>query len=235
MTRLISEGLLAWQMPAHDSVLRDFERFSQLLLEKNRDINLTALTEEADIAALHFLDCLSLFRAAPLSGSRIVDVGSGAGFPAVPLKLYDRTVSLTALDSAGKRIAFLDEVRALFALNDFTCLQARAEELGLLPGCRDSYDYAVSRAVAGLNILCELCLPFVRQGGAFLAMKGTSSDEELAAAGNAIRSLGGRLEKTFDYTIPGTDVTHRIIIIRKISQTPQGYPRRFAKISKSPL
>lgn len=209
------------------------ERFAELLLEKNRVMNLTAITAPRDVAALHLLDSLALGRIAELEAERVVDVGAGAGFPGVPLAIAGPDLHLTLLDSLGKRVDFLRETCGILGLENTQCVHARAEEFA--KNRRESFDAAVSRAVAPLPILCELCLPLVKTGGRMLAMKSSHSEEEINQAKPAIKLLGGQLEWTKDYTIPTTDVTHRIISIKKCAPTPQKYPRRFAQIKKTPL
>lgn len=175
----------------------------------------------------------ALLRMEDFRGKRVVDVGTGAGFPGMPLRLLEPDFDLTLLDSLGKRMAFLQEVCNAMALQRVTCVHARAEEFAAQE--RERFDLAVSRAVAPLNVLCELSLPLVRVGGSFLAMKSVDCGEELQSAKSAISQLGGQLEGCEDYTIPGTDVTHRVVRIRKVRPTPKTFPRAFAKIKKNPL
>lgn len=208
-------------------------RYGELLLETNKVMNLTAITEPKDVATLHFLDSAALLTLADLKGKTVVDVGTGAGFPGMPMKILEPSIQLTLLDSLGKRITFLQEVCDKLGLTDVQCVHARAEEFAAEH--RQSFDFAVSRAVANLSVLGELCLPLVKPGGYFLSMKSVESGQELEAAKKAIQILGGRVERTADYQIPGTDVTHRVIFIKKIAETPKKYPRPFAKIKKNPL
>lgn len=208
-------------------------RYGELLLETNKVMNLTAITEPKDVATLHFLDSAALLTLADLKGKTVVDVGTGAGFPGMPMKILEPSIQLTLLDSLGKRITFLQEVCDNLGLTDVQCVHARAEEFAAEH--RQSFDFAVSRAVANLSVLGELCLPLVKPGGYFLSMKSVESGQELDAAKKAIQILGGRVERTADYQIPGTDVTHRVIFIKKIAETPKKYPRPFAKIKKNPL
>ena len=208
-------------------------RYGELLLETNKVMNLTAITEPKDVATLHFLDSAALLTLADLKGKTVVDVGTGAGFPGMPMKILEPSIQLTLLDSLGKRITFLQEVCDNLGLTDVQCVHARAEEFAAEH--RQSFDFAVSRAVANLSVLSELCLPLVKPGGYFLSMKSVESGQELDAAKKAIQILGGRVERTADYQIPGTDVTHRVIFIKKIAETPKKYPRPFAKIKKNPL
>ena len=207
--------------------------FAEMLLEKNQVMNLTAITDPTDVAQLHLLDCAAMLTFADLADKSVVDVGTGAGFPGMPLQILQPHARLTLLDSLGKRINFLQEVCDALGLEKTTCVHARAEEFAREH--RQSFDYATSRAVAALNVLCELALPLVKVGGAFLAMKSVDSDEELRQAKSAIAQLGGTVESVQDYTIPGTEVQHRLIVIRKVKPTPTTFPRPFAKIKKSPL
>lgn len=228
---LLREGLSGWGLAA-DAAPRLLE-FSDRLLEKNRVMNLTAITDPVDVVTLHLLDCAVLLRMEDFRGKRVVDVGTGAGFPGMPLRLLEPDFDLTLLDSLGKRVAFLQEVCNAMALQRVTCVHARAEEFAAQE--RERFDLAVSRAVAPLNVLCELSLPLVRVGGSFLAMKSVDCGEELQSAKSAISQLGGQLEGCEDYTIPATDVTHRVVRIRKVRPTPKTFPRAFAKIKKNPL
>ncbi len=207
-------------------------RYLELIEEKNAVMNLTAIREPAEAVKLHFLDALGIATVMDMSGKRVIDVGCGLGIPGMALKLYDDSIELTLLDSLGKRIEFLKDVCDEVG-TQAECIHARAEELARER--REGYDIAVSRAVAELNILCELVLPFVRVGGIFCAMKSSGSDEELKCAKNAIKTLGGRLLDVHDYKIPFTDVTHRLLIIEKVERTDEKYPRKFARISKNPL
>ena len=209
------------------------EEFSRRLLERNQVMNLTAITDPAEVATLHFLDSLCLLPMAEWTGKAVVDVGTGAGFPGMPLAIVRPDAAVTLLDSLGKRVKFLEECRDALGLRNVTCVHARAEEFAA--GHREGFDIAVSRAVAALPVLCELCLPLVRPGGKFLAMKSVESDQELASAGHAIATLGGAVAAVRDYVIPGTQVRHRLIIVEKAKKTPEKYPRMFAKIKKNPL
>ena len=232
MEKLLRAGFAALGLPLDETALTRFETYYELLEERSKVMNLTAIHGETDVAQLHFLDSAALLTVEPLAGKSVIDVGTGAGFPGLPLKIAQPDISLTLLDSLDKRVRFLGDVCAATGLADVTCLHARAEEA---PELRGRFDAAVSRAVARLYLLCELCLPFVRTGGAFLAMKSVECGPELERAAHAIELLGGRVERTADYQIPGTEVTHRLVIIKKVAQTPKKYPRAFAKIKKNPL
>lgn len=231
MEALLRKGLA--ELGLDDGGTPSLLRYGELLLEKNKVMNLTAITEPQDVAALHFLDSAALLALADFRGKSVVDVGTGAGFPGMPMKILEPSIHMTLLDSLGKRITFLQEVCEDLGLTDVQCVHARAEEFAAEH--RQGFDFAVSRAVANLSVLCELCLPLVKVGGTFLSMKSVESDGELEQAEKAIRLLGGQVERTADYRIPGTEVTHRVIFIKKVAETPKKYPRPFAKIKKNPL
>lgn len=223
---------LAGRVPA-DAPER-LARYGRLLLEKNKVMNLTAIRDEAGVARLHMLDCAALLNCAELRGKTLIDVGSGAGFPGLALKILCPELSVTLLDSLGKRTDWLSEVSAeLDAPVRVVC--ARAEEAARLDEFREKFDFAAARAVAELRLLCELCLPFVKAGGAFLAMKGADCAQELEDARRAAGQLGGRIGECEDYAVPATDVTHRVVVIRKLSSTPEQFPRSWARIKAKPL
>lgn len=231
MEQLLQTGLSALGLPTEG--IAALERYAQLLVEKNKVMNLTAITAPSEIATLHFLDSAALLTAADFRGKSVVDVGTGAGFPGLPLRIVEPSIHLTLLDSLNKRIDFLKEVCQDLGLPDVSCIHSRAEEFAAQH--RESFDIATSRAVASLPLLCELCLPLVKPGGLFLAMKSVDSDQEIAGAERAIATLGGAVESIRDYAIPGTDVRHRVVLIKKLRETPKKYPRAFAKIKKNPL
>lgn len=205
-----------------------FCAFGEALLVKNQVMNLTAITEPEKVARLHFADCLSLLKIVDCRNKSVIDVGCGAGFPGVPMKLGEPSIRLTLLDSLQKRINWLRETMQRLGV-EADCVSARAEEYQ----AREQFDIATSRAVARLNVLAELCLPFVRVGGYFLAMKATAADEELAEAKHALSVLGGKVERIAEYELDG--ITRRVVVIRKVRPTPPAYPRRFAKIKQQPL
>lgn len=234
---ILSRGLEEYGLSprADPCAVRNLQAYCQSLLNKNQEMNLTAITDPADAANLHMLDCAALLKCAELEGKSLIDVGTGAGFPGMVLKMLVPSLELTLLDSLNKRLDFLLEVCGELSVQGVRTVHARAEEAGLDPAFRERFDFAAARAVADLRLLCELCLPFVKVGGRFLAMKGTGSDGEIEAAQSAIRLLGGRVERCFDYAIPRTEVAHRVVIVEKIAPTPAKYPRRWAKIQKAPL
>ena len=232
MRTILTEGFAALGLPASEAALAGFETYFRLLDERGSFMNLTAIRGEADTARLHFLDCAALLTLHDFQNRSVIDVGTGAGFPGLPLKLMEPSIRLTLLDSLDKRVRFLQEVCDAVGLEDVTCLHARAEEQ---PELRETFDLAVSRAVARLDVLCELCLPFVKVGGAFLAMKARGAAEELDEAGRAIEVLGGGKAELLPYAIPGTDAEHCVVRIEKTKPTPAKYPRRWAKIQKEKI
>ncbi len=237
MEALIQSGLVqlgqAQAVPLEAPAL--LARYGKLLVEKNQVMNLTAITDPQDVATLHMLDCAALLNCAGFAGKSLIDVGTGAGFPGLPLKILVPSLETTLLDSLNKRVDWLNETIDALGLEGAQAIHGRAEEASREPDLRERFDFATARAVADLRLLCELCLPFVKTGGRFLAMKGTDCGQELNAALPAIQILGASVERIFDYQIPHTNVTHRIILIQKTAPTPEKYPRRWAKIQKSPL
>lgn len=231
MDAILTQGLA--QLNLDGGKIPRLTAFSRLLLEKNKVMNLTAITEPRDVATLHLLDSAYLLTLADFSDKTAVDVGTGAGFPGMPMGILCPECRLTLLDSLGKRIDFLQAVTDELGLENISCVHARAEEFAARH--RESYDFAVSRAVAALPMLTELALPLVKPGGLFMAMKSVESDEEIAAARGAIGQLGGKIEEIRDYTVPCTEIRHRVVLIRKVRPTPAQFPRAFAKIKKSPL
>ena len=207
--------------------------FARRLLEKNQVMNLTAITEPRDVATLHLLDCAALLALCPLQGKRVVDVGTGAGFPGMVLRILEPDFDLTLLDSLGKRVDWLRQTCEEMELARVACVHARAEEFAAQQ--RQRYDVATSRAVAALPLLSELALPLVKVEGCFVAMKSVDSDGEIDSARGAIGQLGGRIEAIRDYTVPGTAIVHRAVIIRKVKDTPPQFPRAWAKMKKAPL
>ena len=227
------EEILRQSLPLDETALRRFRRYYELLTEWNAVMNLTAISGEEDTARLHFLDCAALAELVDLSGKRVIDVGTGAGFPGMVLKILRPETELTLLDSLDKRLRFLSTVCGELGFADVQCLHARAEEAP--PELRQSFDVACSRAVARLNLLAELCLPFVKLGGVFAAMKGPEVTEELREAEKGIRLLGGEVERVAEYAVPGTELRHNAVLIRKVSETPKKYPRKWGQMKKKPL
>lgn len=230
MRDLLTAGLTALDLdPAAADKLA---RYAELLLEKNKVMNLTAITVPHDVATLHLLDCAALAAQLDLSGKRVIDVGTGAGFPGMVLAILRPDLQITLLDSLQKRIGFLEQTAARLGLANVRCIHARAEDGAQDSELREQFDMATARAVAAMPVLTEYCLPFVKNGGIFAAMKGPS--ETAAQAENAAKLLGGAVVGEEQYTLP-TAGDRRIIRIEKVSATPKKYPRRSDKIKKQPL
>ena len=235
MQARISAGLAQLGLTPPPQAAAQLARYGQLLLEQNQVMNLTAITRPEEVATLHFLDSAALLGCAGLAGASLVDVGTGAGFPGVVLKVLAPDLRLTLVDSLGKRLDWLETVCQALGLEGVTLRHDRAEELAQEPDWREAFDFAAARAVADLRVLAELCLPFVRVGGRFLAMKAAGCQAEVDAAGRAVSVLGGRLLPAWHYAIPGTEVKRTVAAVEKIAPTPKGYPRRWARIRKAPL
>lgn len=233
LERILEDGFAELGITPDAHTEARLRTYYERLTEANRVMNLTAISGEEDSTRLHFLDCAAMLAHVDMGARRVIDVGTGAGFPGLVLKTVQPDIKLTLLDSLDKRVGFLRDTCAVLGFEDVECIHARAEEAD--SSLRESFDYATARAVARLELLCELCLPFVKVGGEFVAMKGPEVGEELSAAGRAISLLGGRAEKPIQYTVPGTDITHSLVIIKKERPTPAKYPRRWAQIKKQPL
>lgn len=217
----------------------DYEKFSVycgMLQDWNQRMNLTAITDDRGIAVKHFADSVLPLSMAELpQGARLIDVGTGAGFPGLVLKILDPTIQLTLLDSLGKRVDWLGELCQELHLPDVTLLKGRAEELSRQKEHREGYDVAVSRALASMPVLAELCLPYVKPGGLFLAMKSNKTDEEIDAARAIIQTLGGEDPFVMDYLLPETEIYHRVVTVFKSRPTPKAYPRKWSKIKEAKI
>ncbi len=230
MLQTLTAGLPALDLSLDAEICQRLCAFGEAVVRQNQVMNLTAITEPDQVAKLHLLDSLTVLKTENLRGKRLIDVGCGAGFPGVPLKIGCPELELTLLDSLGKRMNWLSQILPELGISA-RCVTARAEEFAAQE--RECYDFATSRAVARLNILLELTAPFVKVGGAVLAMKGAAAREELEEARSAIGKLGLKLEKVWDFPMDGT--AHSVIVLRKVKPTPPQYPRAYAKIKKSPL
>ena len=230
MRQTLDEGLPLLGLDLPEQTRQKLCDFAAAVVKQNEVMNLTAITEDDQVAKLHLLDSLTVAAAADLKGKTLIDVGCGAGFPGVPLAIACPDTRVTLLDSLGKRMKWLEEILPQLDISA-RCITARAEEAA--GEYRESFDYATSRAVARLNILLELTAPYVKVGGAVLAMKGSAAREELAECAGAIKKLGLKLEDVKEYPIDGA--SHAVIVLRKVSSTPKQYPRRYAKIKQSPL
>lgn len=230
MRETLDKGLEALGLSLPEQSRETLCAFGEAMIKQNEVMNLTAITEPKQVAKLHLLDSLTVLCAADLAGKRLIDVGCGAGFPGVPLAIACPQADITLLDSLGKRMHWLETVLPELGVHA-QCITARAEEA--VADRREQYDFATSRAVARLNILLELTAPYVKVGGAVLAMKGAAAKEELAECKNAIKKLGLKLEEIREFPIDGA--SHAVIVLRKIAPTPKAYPRRYAKIKQAPL
>ena len=230
MKETLAKGLPGLGLSLPDEIQNTLCAFGEAVIEQNKVMNLTAITEPTQVAKLHLLDSLSLLSLEDLTGKKVIDVGCGAGFPGVPVKIACPGMQLTLLDSLGKRMQWLETVLPTLGV-EAECVTARAEEA--VSDRRECYDYATSRAVARLNILLELTAPYVKVGGKVLAMKGTAAREELQEAKNAISRLGLQVEKVEEFPMDGT--AHTVIVLKKVKNTPPQYPRRYAKIKQMPL
>ena len=231
MLNTLKEGLPQLGLELSDEICNQLCDFGRAMVKQNEVMNLTGITEDAPVAKLHLLDSLTVMSCADLEGKTLIDVGCGAGFPGVPLSIACPGAKVTLLDSLAKRMNWLETVLPQLGVKNAECITARAEEA--VATRRESYDFATSRAVARLNILLELTAPYVKVGGAVLAMKGAAAKEELEEAKSAIGKLGLKIEQVREFPVDGT--AHAVIVLRKVSPTPAKYPRRFAKIKQNPL
>ena len=230
MKQTLCQGLPRLGLDLTEQIQQKLCDFGYAVIRQNEVMNLTAITEPSQVAKLHLLDSISLLAVQALSGKRLIDVGCGAGFPGVPVKIACPGVQLTLLDSLGKRMNWLADILPQLGV-EAECVTARAEEA--VVDRRESYDVATSRAVARLNILLELTAPYVKVGGYVLAMKGTAAKEELDEAKTAIKKLGLKLEAVREF--PQEDTAHTVIVLKKVAPTPAQFPRRYAKIKQAPL
>ena len=220
-----------------DRQLGLFDQYFAFLVSENEKFNLTNITARDEVFKKHFIDSLSLFSyGLDLTQSyQVIDVGSGAGFPGIALKIAFPSLTITLLDSLYKRVSFLEELIALLNLSGIHAIHGRAEDLARSPSFRELYDFCVSRAVANLSTLSEYCLPFVKPGGLFIAYKSEDVADEINNAQNGISLLGGQVDKHISFTLPNSDITRSLVGIRKVSETPSKYPRRAGLPGKKPL
>lgn len=234
LTKLLLEGSAAYGVALSEPQINAFLQYKDILKEWNEKMNLTAIEDDRDVILKHFIDSLSIAPYLKNDKVKLIDVGTGAGFPGIPLKVVFDQVEITLFDSLEKRVRFLTEVVTALKLTGIRAVHGRAEDFGVKPDYREKFDVAVARAVANLPVLLEYCLPFVKTGGLFIAMKG-SNTEELTASRKALEVLGGEIEAVREITLPFSDMKRNILQVRKLRQTPTKYPRKAGKPSKEPL
>ncbi len=219
----------------NDKQIEQFKIYMDMLLSYNENINLTAITDKDEVILKHFVDSITLIQSQKLGeGVSMIDIGAGAGFPSLPVKIARTDIKVTMLDSLNKRICFLEDVISSLGLKDIDAVHLRAEDGGRTE-LREAFDIATARAVANLAVLAEYALPFVKVGGYFLAMKGSAPEDEINAAKPAIKELGGKIESVMDISIDNGEINHSIVIIKKILKTPSKYPRKAGKPVKEPI
>ena len=232
----LREKAAAFGIKLSDHQLEQFETYYEMLVEKNKVMNLTAITEKNEVIDKHFADSLALIKSGvPLTGQKILDIGTGAGFPGIPLKIAFPELEIVLLDSLNKRINFLNEVIEVLGLQNVETCHGRAEDFGHRKEYREQYDLCASRAVANLSTLTEYCLPFVKVGGQFISYKSGNVDNELKESSKAIKILGGEAGKVCSFVLPGTDFARTLVPIKKIKMTGNKYPRKAGTPSKEPL
>jgi len=234
--QILSEGLEQLGIKTDENKLKKLILFKDALLEWNEKINLTTITDEREIFIKHFIDSATCLKSGIIKPeSKVIDVGTGAGFPGMVLKILRDDITMTLLDSLNKRIVYLEDTVAKLGLKQVDIIHGRAEEYGAKPAYREKFDIVLSRAVASLNVLCEYCLPFIKKEGCFLCQKGPSYDDELKEAEKAIKLLGGRLDNIEEHKLPYSDIKHYILVIKKIENTPTKYPRKPGKPAANPI
>ena len=240
MNNVLTEKVKELSIVLNDKQIQQFEQYYNILVEWNKVMNLTAITEYEEVVEKHFLDSLSIvkvgsFDQKKLTGKSVIDIGTGAGFPGIPLKIAFPELKITLLDSLNKRVNFLNEVIEMLGLKDVTAVHGRAEDYARHADYREQFDLCVSRAVANLSTLSEYCLPYVKTGGHFIPYKSGRIQEELTEAKTAIKILGGSLEKTEKFQLADTDMERSFVVIRKIQPTGKKFPRKAGLPSKEPI
>lgn len=232
---LLKEGAKEYSILLSNAQIDKFSQYARLLAEWNEKINLTAITDPEGIVIKHFLDSLSIAELIPDETKTLIDVGTGGGFPGIPLKVIRDNLKVTLLDSLDKRVKFLNEICSNLMLKDIVSVHGRAEDFGVDKKYRERFDFVTARAVANLPVLLEYCLPFVSIGGMFIAMKGPDAKEELKESQKALDILGGEIEDVKIFTLPNSDIERYLILIKKCRHTPTNYPRKSGKPTKQPI
>lgn len=230
-TACANEGL-AFDEDKYDK----FIKYKELIKTWNEKINLTAITEDEEIVKKHFIDSIKVFRFSRFKEARrVIDVGTGAGFPGIPISIIEPNIEVVLLDSLNKRVNFLNEVIKDLKLSNISAVHGRAEDLAREKNFRESFDFAVSRAVANMAVLSELCIPYVKVNGYFIALKGPSVDEEINEGRKAVITLGGNINDILNVEVEGTELRHNLVIVKKVKETPKLYPRKAGTVSKKPI
>lgn len=233
---LLENGLKNFNIDVNDTMLEKFEKYREILVEYNKNMNLTGITEQREVYIKHFLDSVAIFKDGYImDGLSVIDVGTGAGFPGIPYKICNPTIKLTLLDSLNKRINFLKDVCTNIGFDDVEFVYGRAEDFGQNEDFREKFDIATARAVANLPVLLELCIPFVKVGGFFICLKGPNAENEVEEAKNAMDVLDVKLVENIEVSLPDEELKHRILVFKKIKETLGKYPRKAGKLSKKPL
>lgn len=233
---IMSTALSDVKLPFNEDTYNKFMQYKDMIKDWNEKINLTAIVEDEQIVKKHFIDCIKIFKCSPLKEAKsIIDIGTGAGFPGVPIKIIKNDINVVLLDSLNKRINFLNEVINKIELKNIYTVHGRAEDFSRKIEYREKSDVAVSRAVANLAVLSELCIPYVKVGGYFVAMKGPSVEEEIIEGKNAVSILGGKIDDIIKIEIEDSDLNHNLVVIKKVKETPKIYPRKAGTAVKKPL
>ncbi|MBC2582646.1 16S rRNA (guanine(527)-N(7))-methyltransferase RsmG [Clostridium sp. DJ247] len=233
---IMNTACLDVELNFNNEIYNKFMQYKDMIKSWNEKVNLTAITEDEQIVKKHFIDCIKIFKFSPLKQAKsIIDIGTGAGFPGIPIKIVSPNTNIILLDSLNKRVNFLNEVINSLELKGISTIHGRAEDFSKKAEYRENIDVAVSRAVANLSALSEFCIPYVKIGGYFIAMKGPSVDEEIREGKNAISLLGGKIDDIIKVAIEDSDLNHNLVIIKKIKETPSIYPRKAGTAMKKPL
>ncbi len=235
MKELLYNTALETGINLTDIQLEKFQIYYNLLIETNKVINLTSITEEKDVVLKHFIDSLAIKNYIDISNGRVIDIGTGAGFPGIPLAIIYNDTQFTLMDSLNKRINFINTVMEECKLYNIETVHSRAEDLGHNNVYREKYDYCVSRAVAAIPVLLEYCIPFLKTGGKFISYKSEKAEEEISLSGNAQKKLGCRFDKLYSFDLPGTDISRKFVVFEKIKTTNRAYPRQAGKPKRSSL